>query len=192
MEVRAFLALVVPVLIVFYLAFLLFIRPPRKVLLASLLGGVIMAIINLLVDLAAYYAHWWHYTLKELILHLPLPFYISPLLVFGSLAYLLIWRFWFGKRRWFSLSLLVAVPVFCIIRDISGGILNTGYQVWENSAVATVVTVMMWLIAFFAGFWLFWRIAASIPPHIDAEVEEPRRREQRSSELLDEVQNHAQ
>src|SRR2546429_5273857 len=104
--VGAFLFLNLPLLLVIYLGFLLFIRPPKKVLFASLLGGVIMGLANLLVDIAAYYAHWWHYTLKELDLHVPLPFYISPALVFGSLTYLLIWRFGRGRSRWFTLLLL--------------------------------------------------------------------------------------
>src|SRR5690242_14073214 len=107
--VGAFLFLTVPLLIVVYLGFLLFIRPSKKVLLTSLLGGVVLAIVNLLVDIAAYYAHWWHYTLTELILHIPLPFYLSPFLIFGSLAYLLIWRFWHGRWRWLALTLLIGV-----------------------------------------------------------------------------------
>src|SRR5437868_3026633 len=78
MEIRAFAALVIPYIIVFYLAVLLFMHPPKAVLFASLLGGLLAGLINALVDLAAYYAHWWHYTLNELILHVPLPFYITP------------------------------------------------------------------------------------------------------------------
>ena len=28
--------------------------------------------------------------------------------------------------------------------------------------MATVATVVMWLVAFYLGFWIFWRMAASI------------------------------
>ena len=160
----AFLTLVVPVLIVFYMGFLLFIRPVKPVLLASLLAGVITGLVNLLVDLLAYYAHWWHYTPSELILHVPLPYYISPVLIFGSMAYLLIWRFWYGRARWASYLLLAGVPIFCIIRDIIGHS-NPGSDVTlENAAIAPFVITSMWLVAFFGGFLLFWRLSSSYRP----------------------------
>lgn len=160
--VGAFLFLTVPLLLVIYLGFLLFLRPPKRVLLASLLGGSIVGLVNLFVDITAYYAHWWHYTLKELILHVPVPFYISPALIFGSLSYLLIWHFAHGRSRWFALLLLIGVPLFCIVRDVSGGLTHTAYQEWENGPIATLVTIVMWLVAFYGGFWLFWRTAGGI------------------------------
>lgn len=163
-QVGAFLTLVVPVLILFYMAFLLFIRPPKPVFLASLLGGVVTGLVNLLVDLAAYYAHWWHYILSEVILHLPLPFYLSPMLIFGSLAYLLIWRFWYGRTRWFSYLLLAGVPLFCIVRDIIGDSAGSSYVALDNAAIAPFIIAGMWLVAFFAGFLLFWRLASSYRP----------------------------
>ena len=125
--VGAFLFLTVPLLLIIYLGFLLFIRPPKKVLLASLLGGIIVGLVNLLVDIAAYYAHWWYYNLKELTLHVPLPFYISPALIFGSLAYLLIWRFKHGRSRWFSWLLLIGVPYSAssVIFQVDSLILHT-------------------------------------------------------------------
>src|SRR5437588_11829311 len=99
MEILAFATLVIPFIIVVYLAVLLFIRPPRPVLLASLLGGLIQGILNALFDVLAYYAHWWHYTLNGLLLHLLLPFYITPILVYGIIVYLFIWRFWHGRSH---------------------------------------------------------------------------------------------
>ena len=53
MEIEAFATLVIPFIIVVYLAVLLFIRPPRVVLLASLLGGLTMGVLNALFDLLA-------------------------------------------------------------------------------------------------------------------------------------------
>ena len=157
-QVQAFVVLVIPVLVVFYLAFLLFIRPSTPVLRASLLGGVITGLVNMLVDLLAYYAHWWHYTPSEVILHVPLPYYISTVLTYGSLAYLLIWRFWNGRSRWFSYLLLVGIPVFCIIRDIIGHSSPGSDVTLDNAAIAPFIIAGMWLIAFFAGFLLFWRL----------------------------------
>ena len=164
--VGAFFFLTVPLLLLIYLGFLLFIRPPKRVLLASLLGGVTMGLVNLLVDSVAYYAHWWYYNLKELVLHVPLPFYISPALIFGSLTYLLIWRFKHGRSYKLSLLLLIGVPLFCIVRDVWGGLTHSAYQEWGNGLVDTLVTIVMWLVAFYSGFWLFWRIAAHIEPEI--------------------------
>jgi hypothetical protein len=164
--VGAFLFLTVPLLLIIYLGFLLFIRPPKKVLLASLLGGIVMGLVNLLVDSVAYYANWWHYTLKELVLHVPLPFYLSPALIFGSLTYLLIWHFKHGRSRWLSLLLLIGVPLFCIVRDVWGGLTHAAYQEWGNGLVATLATIIMWLVAFYVGFWLFWRTAVHIEPKI--------------------------
>ncbi len=162
MEIREFLALVVPFIIVVYLGFLLFIRPTRPALLASLLGGLVMGVINVLVDLVAYYAGWWYYNLNGLTLHVPLPFYITPVLVYGSIVYLLIWRFWTGRGRWFALLLLFGVPVFCFLRDILGVMINSSYIVWK-SPLAAPVTVIMWLVGFYAGFLLFQRLAPPRP-----------------------------
>jgi hypothetical protein len=166
-QVVAFLTLVVPVHIVFYMAFLLFIRPPKPVLLASLLAGVITGLVNLLVDLAAYYAHWWHYMPGEVILHVPLVYYIPSVLTFGSLAYLLIWRFWYGHARWLSYLLLAGVPLFCIIRDIVGHSSPGSDVTLENATIAPFVIAGMWLVAFFVGFLLFWRLAAPYHPVLD-------------------------
>jgi hypothetical protein len=166
MEIREFLALVVPFIVVVYLAALLLIRPTRAVLIASLLGGLLMGLINLLFDFTAYYAGWWYYTLNDLTLHVPLPFYITPVLVYGSIAYLLIWRFRAGRGHWFALLLLFGVPLFGILRDILGELAHWSYATWK-SPLAGPITVVMWLLMFYAGYWLFRRLA---PPREEAEV----------------------
>jgi hypothetical protein len=186
MEISAFVALVVPFIIIAYLAVLLFLQAPRTVVLASLLGGLVMGLLNLLFDLIAYYAHWWHYTLdgriplqvclddfctrhtlgtvNAVILHLPLPFYITPILIYGSVVYLLIWRFSGSHRsHWFALLLLVGVPIFGILRDIYGSVLtHTSYVTWE-SIVAWPFDVLMWVVMFYSGFFVFRRLSASLP-----------------------------
>src|SRR5215831_14448447 len=103
MDMQLYILHVVPFIVLVYLAFLLFLRPPGRVILASLLGGLPMAIINALIDLIAYYASLWHYILTGLILQLPLPFYITPFLIYGGLTYLLIWRFWGNRWHWLAL-----------------------------------------------------------------------------------------
>jgi hypothetical protein len=159
MEIGQFLAFNISFIVIVFLGVLLFIRPTRHVLLASLLAGLLVGVINLLVDLVAYYAHWWHYTLNGLVLHLPLPFYITPVLVFGSIAYLLIWRNWHGRAHWFALLLLIGIPIFGIVRDVLGGLTHASYAEWENVPVAIVATVVMWPLMFYAGFLLFRCIA---------------------------------
>ena len=159
MEIEAFATLVIPFIIVVYLAVLLFIRPPRVVLLASLLGGLTMGVLNALFDLLAYYAHWWHYTLNGLILHLPLPFYITPILTYGSIVYLLIWRFWHGRGHWVALLLLIFVPIFRATTDIVGSTVTyTGYTHFD-SPLAAPLDVVMWLLMFYMGFLVFSRLA---------------------------------
>jgi hypothetical protein len=171
MEIQEFATLVIPFIIVFYLAALLLIRPTRAVLLASLLGGLVMALLNMLGDIIAYYAGWWYYNLNGLLLHLPLPFYITPLLIYGSIVYMLIWRFRAGRGRWFALLLLLGVPIFGFLRDILGALSQSSYTTWK-SPLAGPFTVVMWLLMFYAGYAVFQRLAPSRqenPPHDNTE-----------------------
>jgi hypothetical protein len=184
MEALIFSLYVIPFLLAFYFAFLFFlIRPPKAVWIASLFGGLITAVINVLIDILAYSNNWWHYSLVQTgldkpnafqaslangflgvlnTLHIPLPFYLTPFLIYGSLGYLLIWRFWSGKSRWFAWVLLAGIPLFCILKDVSGGLGNTSYQIWTNDPMGILMTVVMWLLAFFLGFLLFWRTARHV------------------------------
>lgn len=157
--ILSFLTFAIPFIIMVYGGFLLFLHPPKEVLGASLLGGLVVGVVNLLVDVLAYYAHWWHYNLSNLVLHVPLPLYITPVLVYGSIVYLLIWRFWHGRGRWFSILLLIGVPVFCCVRDIYGALTQTSYTVWENIPLAIIVTIVMWFAGFYGGYFLFRRFA---------------------------------
>ncbi len=193
MEAYEFLFYVAPVLILVYGAFLLFIRPPKKVLLWSLLGGLVTGMINMLVDIVAYKARWWEYvfrqpsldksttlqttlatTLTRLMdsIHVPLPLYITPILIYGSLVFLLIWRFNWGKLRWLSRLLLIVTPVFCIVRSILDVVLQNSLQTWENFPMAVVGTIVLWLVAFYAGYALFWRTASGIAYKEDITEEE--------------------
>lgn len=179
MEITAFVTLVIPFILVVYLAALLFVRAPRTVVLASLLGGLVMGGINALFDLVAYYAHWWHYTLdgrvplqfcsdgpctrytlNAVILHLPIPFYITPILIYGSIVYLLIWRFWGSRTHWFALLLLIGIPLFGIVRDIYGSTLtHASYVTWDGVG-AWPFEILMWIVMFYAGFFVFRRLAS--------------------------------
>src|SRR5438874_6426224 len=158
MEMQLYLLHVVPFIDIVYLSFLLFIRPPGTVILASLVGGLTMGVINTLFDLIAYYASFWHYTASGLILQLPLPLYTTPILIFGGLAYLLVWRFWHTRSHWFAILLLVGVPIFGFARDLFAATTLTSYVVW-NSVFAWPVDLIMWLAMFYAGCFVFRRLA---------------------------------
>jgi hypothetical protein len=99
MDIQLYAIHVVPFILIVYFACVLFMHPPKEVILASLAGGLVMGILNTLGDLLAYYASWWHYAASGLVLRLPLPFYLTPLFIFGGLAYLLIWRFSEGQPQ---------------------------------------------------------------------------------------------
>ncbi len=161
MEIEAFATLALPFIVIFYLAIvLLFLRPARPLLIASLLGGLTMAVINMLFELLAYYAHWWHYTLNGLVLHLPIPFYITPFLIYGSLGYLFIQRCWQGRAHWFALLLLFGIPILRAIADITGTYTQSTYTTFD-SVLAVPMDVVMWLLAFYGGYWVFKRLLAS-------------------------------
>lgn len=159
MEMQLYILHVVPFIILVYLVFLLFIRPPRAVVLATLLGGLTIGVINALADLLAYYVHWWHYTIDGLTFHLPLPFYITPILVYGGIVYMLIWRFWHGRGHWFALLLLIGTPIFGFVRDLFGSaIAHSTYLTWD-SLLAGPGDFLLWLLMFYAGFLVFRRLA---------------------------------
>src|SRR5574337_28277 len=158
MELQAFAVFVIPFVIIVYLAFLLFIQPTRMVLLASLLGGLLMSVLNALVDLLAYYAHIWHYALGGLTMHLPLPFYIVQFLVYGSIDYLLIWRLWHGRFSWLARLLLFVTPLLAFLRDLSTALSSDGALRWD-SPLAAPLDLVMWLLIFYAGYWLFKQLA---------------------------------
>jgi hypothetical protein len=159
--IRDFLAFNVYFIILFFLVCLMFLRPPRRVILASLLGGLLMALLNMGFDLLAYYAHWWQYHLDGLLLHLPLPFYLSPWLIYGALIYLLIWRFWRGRYHWLALLFLIGTPLFGMVRDLYGALTHTSYTEMENVSLASIGTIVMWVVMFYVGLLLFkWLVPA--------------------------------
>ncbi len=159
MDMQLYILHVVPFIVLVYLAFLLFLRPPGKVMLASLLGGLTMAIINALADLIAYNASWWHYMFTGLILQLPLPFYITPFLIYGGLTYLLIWRFWGTRWHWLALLLLIGVPLTGFARDLLQALVtHSSFLVWDTP-LAGPLDLVLWLVMFYAGYFVFRRLA---------------------------------
>jgi hypothetical protein len=164
MDLDVYIFLDVPFMVLVYLAVLLFARPPRIVILAALLAGLVMALVNLLADLLAYYAHWWHYTLAGLVLHLPLPFYLPAILIYGGIGYFLIWRLWQGRWHWLAMTLLIAIPLFRALADYLRAVTQTGYAVWDSPpALAGGVDLVQHLLAFYAGYLLF-RLLVPVQP----------------------------
>ncbi len=158
MDIQLYAIHVVPFILIVYFACVLFMHPPKEVILASLAGGLVMAILNALGDLLAYYASWWHYAASGLVLHLPLPFYLTPLFIFGGLAYLLIWRFSEGQQQ--KLVLLIGVPLLGFARDLlNAEITHSSFLVWD-SGLAGPIDFVLWLLMFYAGYVVFRRMLA--------------------------------
>jgi hypothetical protein len=160
MDMQLYLLHVVPIVVIVYGVVILFMHPPIKVIWATLAGGLLMALLNIAGDLLAIHASVWYYNGSGLIAQLPLPFYTTPLLITGGLAYLLIWRFWRGSSHWLAWVLLAGVPIFGVIRDYLEGSVGTqnSFLIWK-SPLALLFDIVMWLVMFFAGYLLFHSIA---------------------------------
>lgn len=159
MEMRTYLVYVVPAVVIFYGVFVLFMRPPVKVIGATLVGGLVMALLNILGDSVAIHASLWYYNASGLIAQLPLPLYTTSWLILGGLAYLLIWRYWHSSKRWVTLLLLSGVPLFGFLRDCwQAGVTHDGFLTWR-SPLAAPVDLIFWLIMFFAGYLVFRSLA---------------------------------
>jgi len=176
MDIQLYAIHVVPFVIIVYAIAVLFIRPTRTVWLASLAGGLVMAIMNALVDLLAHYASWWHYTASGLILQLPLPFYITPMLIYGGIVYMLIWRFSQGpeadKRRWLVLIFLIGVPLIGFGRDLLDVVVTqASFLVWD-SPLAGPIDFVLWVAMFFVGYIVFkWLLSRALGDEDDGLLE---------------------
>ena len=158
MDIQLYALHVMPFVIIVYAIFILFIRPPKAVLFGALAGGLVMALINALTDLLAYYASWWHYAASGLIAHLPLPFYLTPMLIYGAAVYMLIWRFSQGSRqpnrRWLVWILLIGVPLIGFGRDLLSIVTQSSFLVWDTP-LAGFIDFVLWVVMFFAGYAVF-------------------------------------
>ncbi len=155
MDLVAYLVLDVPFILLVYLAVLFFVRPGRVPTLAALLGGLLMAVLNLLADLLAYYLHLWHYTLPGLVLHLPLPFYIPAIFIYGGIGYLAIWLLWQRPGwHWVAIALMVVTPLLRALFDYARAATASGYIVWD-SPLAGLFDLLQYLVSFYLGYLLF-------------------------------------
>lgn len=158
MDMRAYAVFVVPVIIIVYGVFVLFMHPPVKVIRATLAGGLVMALLNITGDLLAIHTAQWYYTASGLVGQLPLPLYTTSLFITGGLAYLLIWRFWRSAYHWFALLLLFGVPLLGYVRDFWQAGLPTSMLVWHGQ-LAWAGALVLWLVMFFAGYLVFRALA---------------------------------
>lgn len=158
MDMRDYALFVVPVIVLFYGAFALFMHPPVKVIRATLAGGLIMALLNIAGDLIAIHTSQWYYNASGLVGQLPLPLYTTSLFITGGLAYLLIWRFWRSAYHWFAWLLLAGVPLLGFLRDFSQAGLRTSMLVWTGQ-LAWAGNLVLWLVMFFAGYLVFRALA---------------------------------
>lgn len=160
MDMQLYTLHVVPAIIIAYGAFILFMHPPLKVIGATLLGGLVMALLNVLGDLAAISTSLWYYNASGLVEQLPLPLYTTQIFIMGGLAYLLIWRFWHGSRHRLALALLIGVPALGFLRDLWQGKLSTlgSFLIWKHP-LAWLADLILWVIMFFVGYLVFRAVA---------------------------------
>lgn len=158
MDMRDYAILVIPVIIIVYGTFVLFMRPPLKVIRASLLGGLVMALLNMAGDLIAIHTAQWSYNASGLIAQLPLPLYTTSLFITGGLAYLLIWRFWRSAYHWLALLLLIGVPALGYLRDFWQAGVPASILIWIGQ-LAWAGDLLLWLVMFFAGYFVFRSLA---------------------------------
>jgi hypothetical protein len=158
MDMRDYALFVVPIIVLFYGAFVLFMHPPVKVIRATLAGGLVMALLNIAGDLIAIHTSQWYYNASGLVAQLPLPLYTTSLFITGGLAYLLIWRFWRGVYHWLALLLLAGVPLLGFLRDFWQSSLPTSMLVWTGK-MAWAGSLLLWLLMFFSGYLVFRALA---------------------------------
>jgi hypothetical protein len=158
MDMRAYAVLVIPIILIFYGTFVLFMHPPIRVIGASLAGGCVMALLNIAGDVLAIHTSQWYYNASGLIWQLPLPLYTTSLFITGGLAYLLIWRFWRSAYHWLALLLLIGVPVLGYLRDLWQTRLVVSMLVW-NGPLAWAGDLLLWPLMFFAGYLVFHALA---------------------------------
>ncbi len=160
MDMQVYALHVVPVIFIVYGVFVLFMHPPTKVIVATLAGGLVMALLNMAGDLVAIHTSLWYYNASGLVGQLPLPLYTTSLFITGGLTYLLIWRFWRSVYHWFALLLLVGMPVLGFLRDLWQADLDTtsSFLIWKGQ-LAWAGDVILWLVMFFVGYLVFRAIA---------------------------------
>ena len=104
-----------------------FIRPPIKIILFALIGGVAFAMLNNVSDIVGYWANWWRFPFLS-DRYPPLAFYLPALFFYGAgMAGLIGWwlRQKFGSRSAIIFLPLVAVFVG-LVRPIVEWIVKSG------------------------------------------------------------------
>lgn len=81
-------ATIVSLILFVVIAFL--IRPPMKIILFALMGGVAFAILNNLSDMVGYWANWWRFPFLS-DRYPPLTFYVPALFIYGG------WDCWINR-----------------------------------------------------------------------------------------------
>jgi hypothetical protein len=155
---------VIPITLVVYGLFVLFMHPPLKVVGATLVGGVVMALLNIVGDIIAIHLSLWYYKASGLVDQLPLPLYTTQIFILGGLAYLLIWRLWRGPSHWLALTLLYGMPILGVLKDLWQGDFLTGVSllIWQ-SPFAWMADLVLWISMYYAGYLVFRRLAPASP-----------------------------
>ena len=81
------------------------------------------------------------------------------MLIYGAVAYMLMWRFspqgaQQSNRRWLVWILLIGVPLIGFGRDALSIVTQSSFLVWDNG-LAGVIDFVLWFVMFFAGYLVF-------------------------------------
>jgi hypothetical protein len=108
------------------------VKPPPEVWEREFAIGWVAGIINLAADAVAGPAGFWHYTMPGLVLGLPLDFYITVSLIYGSAVLLAYW--WLrGKNPRYALILAAVLPLYGLARDTLGtAIVGNLFLTWDS------------------------------------------------------------
>jgi hypothetical protein len=162
---------VIPIMLVVYGIFVLFMHPPLKAIGASLAGGVVMALLNIVGDIIAIHSSLWYYKASGLIDQLPLPIYTTQIFILGGLAYLLIWRLWRGPNHWLALVLLYGMPILGVLKDLWQGEFLPGVSmlIWR-SPLAWLADLILWIVMYYAGYLVLRKLAPASPHETAAQT----------------------
>ncbi len=161
---------------ILFVVIALLVRPPGKVVLFALIGGVAFALLNNLSDVVAYWVGWWYFPFASG-RYPPLTSYVPSLLIFG--AGMVGLGGWWIRRRFGLRSAIVFLPVFAVLGVLRGvweWVFNAG-SIWVRGPglVPTLALYFDWLIlALVTYIIVFWLDKLVVPGMVTGEHTEAR------------------
>ena len=140
-----------------------FLRPTLRRLTGALMSGVVVAVLNLLVDIVARHLGWWWYPSVSTSYGPPL-FYVAAGLWYGAGVALIGWRLTRRFGRWGLVGLLAFMASYGPVRDYLGAV-ATDAIVFGPGLVPVLADAASWVTLIAVGQAGMWLIAG--PPQAD-------------------------